>query len=187
MLNHMSSMIAAADVVAPHHHYALMVAGIIFGCLIVWALVLTFWWGVNALLKRQTDWDDLAQRFPAEEVHKLGGRYKRRDGFFGRGRRLALKGMFLIELAQEGVLVTASFARPAPILIPWSAIRHVSETRLGGMYSAVLMSVKYDREVKFHLPDEALAAMGQKVPAEHLDQSPSLVGLIKSRSGPVHS
>jgi hypothetical protein len=73
--------------------------------------------GLRAMLKRQTGWKALTQRFPATDVHKFSGRYKRQTGCFDEGPENAVSGQFLIELAQEGFLVTPYFARRSPILI----------------------------------------------------------------------
>jgi hypothetical protein len=182
----MPDLIAASTITVPHHHTGWVVTGIIFGVLVLAGVVVIFWRGVNALLKRQAGWADLAQYFPVTTpVHKLGGRYKRRTGYFGHERKLPLKGMFLLEFAEEGVLVTASFARRAPLLIPWTAVRNLTETRLSGSYAAVVMSLNYRKEVKFHLPDEAILALGKTVPPERLSHLAALPDLIKRRSSPA--
>jgi hypothetical protein len=74
--------------------------------------------GLRAMFKRQTSWKALTQRFQATDVHKFSGRYKRQTGCFDEGPENAVSGQFLIELAQEGFLVTPYyFARRSPILI----------------------------------------------------------------------
>src|SRR5271154_5759514 len=104
--------------------FALFIVGTIaFGIAIVC--------GFNAWNRYCTGWKALTQRFPATDFHKFGGRYKRQRGRFGGGLRQTTGG-FLIELAQEGFLVTANFAR-TPILIPWSAIRDVTELDMFGL------------------------------------------------------
>jgi hypothetical protein len=137
--------------------------------------------GLRALLKYQTGWKALTQRFPATDVHKFGGRYKRRTGYFDRGPDNAVSGQFLIELAQEGLLVTPCFARRSPILIPWSAIRDVSEANLFGLYSAVLVTVDYEKPVKFHLPTDALRAIQENVSAERFHKAASVLDAMINR------
>jgi hypothetical protein len=137
--------------------------------------------GLYAIFKYQTGWKALTQRFPVTDVHKFGGRYKRQTGYFDRGPRNAVNGQFLIELAQEGLVVTPNFARRSPILIPWSAIRDVTETNLFGMRSVVLMTVDYEKELKFTIPKDALTAIQENVPAERLHQGMSFSELIKKR------
>jgi hypothetical protein len=134
--------------------------------------------GLYALLRRQTEWKRLAQKFPATDAHKFGGRYKRQAGFFGRGNRI--NGMFTIELAHEGLLVTAGFAKNSPILIPWPAIRDVTVTSLMGFLSMVLVTVDYEKQLEFTVPAKALKELQQNVPAERFHQT-SVSELIKSR------
>jgi len=66
-------------------------------------------------------------------------------------RPFCLFGLFSVELAQEGLLVTACFARRSPILIPWSEIQNVEIKDV-----AVQITVYYEREesetAKFTIP-----------------------------------
>ena len=89
-------------------------------------------------------------------------------------------GGFLIELAQEGFLVTVNFAR-TPILIPWSDIREVEQVDTGFLGPTVIASVDYDKRVRFHLPKDALAGLQQNVPAERFREPTSLLNMIKNR------
>ena len=145
------------------------------------ALGVAFLRGLNALTKYQTGWKALTQRFPATDVHKFGARYKKQAGVFGSGRGSVVSGAFLIELAQEGLLITPNFAARFPILIPWPAIRDVSEMNLFGLYSTVLLTVDYEKPVKFHLPTDALKAIHENVPAEKFHATGSFLDLIKQR------
>ena len=86
----------------------LMVAGAI-AC----AVFISRFMGV--LTRKTTGWRALTQRFPASDVHKFGGSYKNRNGIFGSGNEV--NKAFLIELAHEGLFITAGFDR-APNLIP---------------------------------------------------------------------
>jgi hypothetical protein len=125
--------------------------------------------GINAFNRFCTGWKALTQRFPATDVHKFGGRYKRQTIFFGSSSRAATRG-FLIELAQEGFLITANFAR-TPILIPWSAISDVTELDIFGLFSRVEVAVIYETKLKFTVPKEALTAIQEGVPAERFHKA----------------
>lgn len=134
--------------------------------------------GLYVLLRFQTDWKTLAQKFPATDAHKFGGRYNRQSGCFYRtGNRI--NGVFRIELAHEGLLITADFAGRSPILIPWPAIRDVTETNLGFLSKAML-SVDYEKELKFTLPVKALKEIQQNVPTDRFHKT-SFSELIKKR------
>ena len=135
--------------------------------------------GVNAWNRYCAGWKALTQRFPATDFHKFGGRYKRQTGFFGSGRNRAFADMFLIELAQEGFLITANFAR-TPILIPWSAILDVSEVDMFGLFSRVELTVDYETRLRFTIPKEALTAIQENVPSERLHKA-AFSELIKNR------
>jgi hypothetical protein len=134
------------------------------------ALGIAFVRGANAYQRYWTGWKALTQRFPAADVHKFGGRYKRRSGFFGGSSKNCVSGMFLIELAQEGFLVTANFAR-TPILIPWSAIRDITEMNVFGFMSMNEITVDYEDKLSFTIPKDALTAIQESVPAERFHKA----------------
>jgi hypothetical protein len=142
--------------------FALFTVGTIaFGVVIIW--------GFNAFGRYSTGWKTLTQKFPATDFHKFGGRYKRQLGQFGTGLRRTTGG-FLIELAQEGFLVTANFAR-TPILIPWSAIRDVNELDVFGLLSSVKLVVDYEPGLSFTIPKDALTVIQGNIPAERLHKT----------------
>jgi hypothetical protein len=150
--------------------FALFIVGAIaFGIAIVC--------GFNAFSRYSTGWKALTKRFPATDVHKFGGRYKRQRGRFGSGLR-ATTGGFLIELAQEGFLVTANFARK-PILIPWSAIRDVTEMNMFGLTTRVEITVDYEQILKFTIPKDALTSIQENIPATQFHQT-NFLELIKN-------
>jgi hypothetical protein len=122
-------------------------------------------WGFNAFNRYCTGWKALTQRFPAADAHKFGGRYKRQLGRFGTGLRRTTGG-FLIELAQEGFVVTANFAH-TPILIPWSAICDVKPDMFG-LLSRVELVVDYEPRLSFTVPEDALTFIQENIPAERL-------------------
>jgi hypothetical protein len=86
--------------------------------------------------------------------------------------------MFRIEVAQEGLLITAYFARRLPILVPWADIRDVEDVDLS---SQVRITVNYENErrMTFRLPKEALSVIQQNVPTERLHKT-SFSQLIKT-------
>lgn len=136
------------------------------------------WAGFNALARWQSGWTALTQRFPAREIHKLGEKYSGQWAHFYRRPRHSFKvnrGISL-ELAEEGVLVTASFARHAPILILWPDIFEVDQTNLFGSQNTGILA-HYDKNttdrnnfVRFSLPPPALATVMKHVPAELLQK-----------------
>jgi hypothetical protein len=144
------------------------------------AVMVAWMSGMNALSRIMSGWKALAQQFPATDVHKFGGKYKGQRGDIG--RKMHVQGVFLIELAQEGLLVTPDFAARSPILIPWSAIRDVSEVNLLGFYSTVLITVGCEKPMSFHLPADALQAIHENVPAEKFHKAGSFLDLINQRA-----
>jgi len=152
----------------------------ILAVLVVVSFGIGFLCSLHALLRYQTGWKALTQRFPAMNVHKLGGSYKRRTGFFGSGHRNGVNGMFLIEPALEGFLVTASFARRSPILIPWPAIRDVVEANIFELQPGVLLTVDYETPLKFSLPADASTVIRENVTEQRLHKVVSVSELVKT-------
>ena len=87
---------------APHYIvlFVLMVAGAI-ACAVAISRFM------DVLTRNATGWRSLIQRFPASDVHKCGGSYKKRNGIFGGSNEV--NKTFLIELAHEGLFITAGF------------------------------------------------------------------------------
>ena len=161
------------------HSDPLMASLILAGML---AAILLFLWLFTRLIPRKTSrWDVLVQKFPANDVHKFGGRFNRCTGFFGEARGNNVNGAFLIECAQEGLAVTANFARKSPILIPWSAIRNVEQIDTGFAGTQVIVNVEYERKTAFFVPKAALSELQQYIPAERFREPTSLFGMIKDR------
>jgi hypothetical protein len=115
-------------------------------------------------------------------VNKSGIQYKHSTGFFGPTRSGQVANAFLLEFAQEGLLITANFAKESPILIPWSAIVEVKTIEPGLVKTAVIVSVHYETRVHFHLPEDSLASLRQHIPAERFRKPESLFDEIKTRS-----
>jgi hypothetical protein len=143
-------------------------------------IVILLLFGWRALIMWNVAWKVLAKKFPATDVHKLGKRYLRQDGFYNcGGSRAALNYSFCIEVAQEGLFITGDFAKRLPILIPWADIQDVEDVDLS---SKVRITVNYenDRSMTFRLPKEALTVIQQNVPGERLHKT-SFSQLIKNR------
>lgn len=152
---------------------ALVIVG---GIALGFAIVL----GGNAFQRYATGWKQLTKRFPATEVHKFGGSYKRQTGFFDiTAYGGVVSGAFLVELAQEGVLVTANFAR-TPLLIPWSAIRDVTETNMLGLKTCVRITADYEPILAFTIPKDALIAIQENVSTDRFHQA-DFVELVKKK------
>jgi hypothetical protein len=134
--------------------------------------------GIRAWGRYCTGWNALTKRFPATGAHKFGGRYQRQTGFFGTSRNSSDGGGFTLELAQEGLVVTADFDR-TPLLIPWPAIRDVEEASLFG-WTRLLITVDYESRLRFTLPQEALREIQGNVPPERFHQSDFWKKLIKN-------
>jgi hypothetical protein len=152
-------------------------------------ILMAGWAGICSISRWQTDWKVLCERFPVTEVQRLGKKYKRRSGSFHlkSGRRpFCTNSAFSIELAQEGVLVTANFARRLPLLIPWSEICNVEDLTAFG-HEIVFLSVHYEKDVvnqnkiaRFSLPIDALGIVLGYVPAELLHKE-NISELLKDR------
>jgi hypothetical protein len=153
----------------------LMVAGFIA------AIILFLWVFTRLIPRKMSGWDVLAQRFPSNDVHKFGGRFRGCNGFFGERRDNNVNGAFLIECAQEGLAVTANFARQSPIPIPWSAIREVEQIDTGFAGTKVIVNVNYEKRMGFFLPKSALPELQQNVPADRFREPNSLFAMIKDR------
>ncbi|MGD0139772.1 MAG: hypothetical protein ABSD28_12915 [Tepidisphaeraceae bacterium] len=129
--------------------------------------------------RKISGWDALAQRFPPMKVHALGAEYAVK-GMCG-GLRSGSK-FFRIAFAQEGLLVTASFASDSPILIPWSSIREVSGADFGSWGGDVCVTVDCEKTLLFHFPKDALAVLQQNVPAERFQKFATSLGeLLENR------
>jgi hypothetical protein len=120
------------------------------------------------LARKATGWRALSQRFPASDVHKFGGSYKNRNGIFGGGSKVNKS--FLIELAHEGLLITADFDR-TPILIPWSAISAIDEMDVFGFTMMVNLTINYERRLIFDVPKDALKVIQENVSAERFHET----------------
>lgn len=148
-------------------------------------------WCICVVLKLFTGWKALTRRFPITDVHKFGKKYTGQTGYFNRkswNRPFCLSSLFSVELAQEGLLVTALFARNSPLLILWADVRDVNDSDVFG-WPTVLVTADYergvvdhDREVTFSLPKAALTVIQANVPADRLHKTDSFSELIKKRA-----
>ena len=161
-----------------------------FPALIVIALILLAFGlavvsGFTVFAKYFSGWRGLVRRFPATDAHSLGKEYGGQSGLFDRksqSRPFSLNSLFLVEPAQEGLLVTAYFARRQPILLRWSDIQKVEDQDLPG-WSAVLVTAECDKERKITVtvPKEALTVIRSNVPPERWHKTNSFTQLIKNR------
>lgn len=149
--------------------FVLMVAGAI-ACVVAISRLL------DVFARKATGWRALTQKFPASDVHKLGGSYKKQNGRFGNNE---WNNSFLIELAHEGLFITADFDR-TPILIPWSAIKDVTELSIFGFVAGVNLTVNYESRLNFDVPKDALKAIQENVLPERLHQT-RFSDLLKSK------
>lgn len=144
--------------------------------------VIVFWWlAARVVPRKASDWDVLAVKFPPNGAHKSGERYRRCTGSFGEHRGGNIDNAFLIEFAQEGLLVTANFARHLPILVPWPAIREVQTVDPGFLRAMVIVTVDYEKTMRFHLPREAMAGLQQNVARDRVREPTTFYELISKR------
>lgn len=172
----MTIMIAATDAQANPLLGLLILAGIV-----VFAGVF-FWLFYFVIPKASSHWNELTKRFPVGDVHKTGPVFRGCGGGFGGGgsRGGNYTGTFRIEFAQEGLLVTPSFAGKSPILVPWSAIREVEEITVL-IETNVIVTVEFERTVRFYMPKNAMVELQKSIPADRFRESESLFGMIKDR------
>ena len=143
---------------------------------VVIVICIAFKRAADAFARNRTGWKALTQRFPATDCHKIGEKYKNQDGYI---RGESFHKQFLIELAHEGLLVTADFDR-TPILIPWSAICDITEMSFFGLVSQVELIVDKEQRMMFTLPKKALMVIQENVPAERLHKV-AILDLIRDR------
>jgi len=137
-------------------------------------------WSFKAIARKMSGWKEIAEKFPASELHALGDIYRGQQGDLGIGH---YSRAFDIQLAQEGICVRPRFARRIPILIPWPSIRSVSTAK-----GSILVDVDYEKVFHFDLPAAALAHIRGNVPAERLHEAVSFFEVaraaIKDMEGP---
>jgi hypothetical protein len=155
-------------------------AGLMFAGVTV-ALIAIWWFFLRGMEKKTSGWDALQQKFPAREVTKPGIAFKHRSGFFGPTRQGQVANAFLLEFAQEGLLITPDFAKDSPILIPWSGIKEVQTIEPALVKTMIIVSVDYETRMHFHLPEAALSSLRQYVPIDRFRQPQNLVDEIKTR------
>ena len=126
----------------------------------------------EALFRKMSGWKTIATRFSSPNTLIAGEAYKKRDGVIGDD---VYRQRFNIHLTSEGVYVCAFFARQAPILVPWSSIRSVSDCNL-----ILLLTVDYDKTMQFYLPSAASAFVKEKVPVERWQKGDVIVGSAKA-------
>ncbi|HTV49184.1 MAG TPA: hypothetical protein VMG59_12150 [Phycisphaerae bacterium] len=146
--------------------------------------------GSRLLFRKLSGWKALTQRFPVKIIHMSGEKYRAHGECVNfRFRHSGLYKPYLIELAQEGLLVTASFASGSPIFIPWSSVGGVSVIDLDHLGTAVGVTVDYEKIMRFELPNAALTTIQKNILAERFQKvtsSPlSTVSLFETRNAPT--
>ena len=137
--------------------------------------------GFSPITRKVCGWDKLARKYPPPHIDKTGETF-RAGGFFGSKIQYDARGRaqpFTVEPAQQGLLITASFASDAPIFIPWTGIREASwvESRVG---SVLTVTVKNERILQFYLPKDAVPIVQKNIPAERFHKQ-SFGDLLGSR------
>jgi hypothetical protein len=147
------------------------------------ALGFTVWRGMQAMSRMMSGWDALAQRFAPSSAHLAGGEFKA-GGYLQGGRFVSFRGNsgFRIQIAREGLTVTASFAPDKPILIPWASIQKVDFVDMGVLASLVVLTVDSERSVQFYLHKDAIAALQKHVPGEHVHRIGSILEVLAARA-----
>jgi len=154
-------------------------------CLLLLAAVVVFCaLAAKWVMRLLTGWKTLTRRFPLVDVHRLGEKFEATGDFAC--IRGSVKG-FLVELTQEGLLVTARFAAKSPVLIPWPDILQVKEFEsLAGWLpwssgQNIQVIVRYEKSLWFNLPKEALAAIQTHIPAERFHKATSIFDLLSDQ------
>jgi hypothetical protein len=138
--------------------------------------------GFSPITRKVCGWDGLARKYPPPHINKIGERFQA-DGFLGGRLQYVSRGRaqpFTVEAAQQGLLITASFASDAPIFIPWTGIREASWVDEGGMGSVLTVTVENERALQFYLPRDAVQIVQENVPVERFHQQ-SLGDLLSNR------
>ena len=198
-LSRFTSRVGGGSALVVRHHTRmkihLHIGNIILVASFAIALGIVLVGGFCVFAKVFTGWKALTRRFPVTDIHRFGKKYTGQTGYFNRkswNRPFCLSSLFSVELAQEGLLVTALFARNSPLLILWDDIRDVDDSDVFG-WPTVLMTADYERgvvdhnrEVIFSIPKDALTVIQANVPADRLHKTGSLSQLIKNRMNQGH-
>ena len=141
------------------------VAAILFPFLLV-AFAVLWMWGFKALSAKTSGWKALVEKYPASEIERSEDIFKNVNGDIGSTR---FNRAFDVQLVEEGIRVSPSFARRFPILIPWSKITEVtmSEAHVMGHEQNILLKAEWEKPLHFSLPQKTLPAIQAKVAADH--------------------
>jgi hypothetical protein len=151
---------------------------IVWIALIAFAVLLLLGKGYYAFCRALAGWASLTQHFPGADTHTFSNQYK----CSGRIANFESKDKsFTIEIALEGLRVTSFFARKAPVLIPWTAIRSVSQTDAGFLGKIVTLTVDYEKPMRFTVPTEMLQTIQENVPADRFQKAQSLLDVLNER------
>ena len=87
--------------------------------------------------------------------------------------------MFSVEVSQQGLHVTPSFASRQPILIPWSKIRDVSVAN--EPFGSVSLGIDFEVPTRFDLPTESLEEIRKQVPPERIHNAVSYFEFVAQK------
>ena len=138
--------------------------------------------GFPPITRKVCGWDKLARKYPPPHINKTGESF-RAGGFFGGRIQYDAHGRaqpFTVEPAQQGLLITASFASDAPIFIPWTGIREASWVDEGGMGSVLTVTVENEWTLQFYLPQDAVQIVQANIPPERFHKQ-TLGNLLSNR------
>lgn len=146
------------------------------------AAVLLWVRGMRWLSAKMAGWENLAQTFPAPEMERPGAHYENMSGWIGNAE---FERGFALQLVQEGLLIRPGFAARRPVLIPWANVKEVavSDVRLFGRQQHLLLTLDWEKRLKFSLPAIALPVIEKHVPPKRLHNVGSLWEQLKKRGG----
>jgi len=129
---------------------------------------------VKVVSLKMGGWKQVAERFPMRAINPVGPRYQDQSGLIGNVQS-GRGGFFDIQLAQEGIVVTLTFAKRHPCLIPWHAIRRVSISD-----TSLLVVVDYERSFEFFLPRAVLPTLQAKLSPQLFHEATSPFAAAKA-------
>jgi hypothetical protein len=145
------------------------------------ALTIALVWGTNRLLRVNSGWKSVRERFPATGPQPSAELYK--GQFLGIGPASSgrsLRGL-AVGITPLGVYLYPRFARRSPCFIPWSGVR-----RVGVRGSSIHVVVEYERPFDFTLPGKALPVLEANLEPKQIQRLPSVSAVLEGLArGPV--
>src|SRR6185312_780072 len=99
----------------------------------------------QAIARAASGWKNIVQRFPDNGDRMPGVQYP------CKGKVSGLEcgyNAFRIQIAYEGLRITPTFARNAPVLVPWPAVKQITETDLGILGHFIILQVDYEKRMQ---------------------------------------